>query len=247
MICFVDIEHERWLASPDTRYSHLAFCMDVKLKLEEISGRPCIVQRYHDVTRQRMREMGISVLIISGNAVGFEEYSVDAFTELHGIIQEAEWPLLGLCGGHQLIAMAHGAPIGPMRRLRPDEPEITTLSGPGYLKEWSFMPVNIFQADPIFEGLGPSPVFLEVHYCEVKELPPGFQVLASTDDCRIQVMKRIDRPVYGTQFHPEGYSEGSYDRRNPLVTLIYPEGQAQGQPAGRTLLANFFRIAGVLK
>jgi GMP synthase (glutamine-hydrolysing) len=245
VICFVDIEHERWLASPDTRMSHLAFCMDVKLKVEEITGRPCIVQRYRDVTRQRLRELGVSALLISGNAVGFEEYSNDAFAELYEIIREAQMPIIGFCGGHQLIAIAHGESIGPMRRLRPDEPEITTLSGPGYLKEWGFTPVDILRTDPIFEGLGPAPVFLEVHYCEVKQLPTGFQLLASTSDCRIQVMKRGDRPVYGTQFHPEGYSEGPYDLRSPLVSLAYPEGQAQGQPDGRTLLANFFRIAGV--
>jgi GMP synthase (glutamine-hydrolysing) len=245
VICFVDIEHEKWLASPETRSSHFSFCMDVKLKLEEISGSPCIVQRYGDVTHQRMRELGITALILSGNAVGFEEYADDAFAELNCIIREAAWPILGLCGGHQLIARAHGAPLGPMRRLRPDEPEITTLSGPGYLKEWGFMPVDIIRDDPLFEGLGPSPEFLEVHYCEVKELPSGFQLLASTRDCRIQVMKRIDRPVYGTQFHPEGYTDGALDRRNPLVSLVYPEGRAQGQPDGRTLLANYFRIAGV--
>lgn len=246
MICFVDIEHERWLAAPETRTSHLAFCMDVKLKLEEVSGSPCLVQRYADVTRQRIRDLGLLALVISGNAVGFEEYREDAFIELRAIIREAEMPVIGFCGGHQLIAMAHGAPIGPMRRLRPGEPDVTTLSAPGYLKEWGFTPVDVVQTDPLLDGLGSSPVFLEAHYCEVKQLPTGFELLASTGDCRIQVMKRSDRPVYGTQFHPEGYTEGPYDRRNPLVSLIYPEDQAQDWPDGRTLLANFFRIAGLL-
>lgn len=247
MICYVDIEHERWLASPESRTSHLASCMDVKLKLEEISGSPCLVQRYGDVTRQRLRALGVSAVILSGNAVGFGEYRNDAFAELYSIIREGEWPLLGLCGGHQLIAMAHGADVGPMRRLRPGEPEITTLSGPGYVKEWGFKSVNVLQSDPIFEGLGPSPVFLEAHYWQVKQVPPGFQVLAATDDCPIQAMKRSDRPVYGTQFHAEAYTEGAYDRRSPLVSLIYPDGQAQSRPDGRTLLANFCRVAGILK
>jgi GMP synthase-like glutamine amidotransferase len=245
MICFVDIEHERWLASPDTRLSHLAFCMDVKLKLEEISGSPCIVQRYDDLTRQSLQELGITALVISGNAVGFEEYATGAFSELHHIVREAALPIIGFCGGHQLIAAAHGVLVEPMRRLRPDELDVTTLSAPGYLKEWGFMPVHVVQQDPVFEGMGPSPEFLEVHYCEAKKLPPGFQLLASTGDCRIQMIKRVDRPVYGTQFHPEAYTEGPNDRRNPLVSLVYPEGRAQGQPAGRILLANFFRIVGV--
>jgi GMP synthase-like glutamine amidotransferase len=244
MICFVDIEHQRWLDSAE-RHSHFSYCLDVKFKLEELSGRPCIVQRYEDVTRQRLQALGATALVISGNAVGFEEYDAEAFDEMKRIIREAEMPILGFCGGHQLIGMAHGAPIGPMRRLRPGEPEITTLSGPGYLKEWGFMAVDVAGEDPIFDGLGPSPVFLEVHYCELKELPPGFQLLASTADCRLQVIKQAGKPVYGTQFHPEGYTEMPDDRRNTLVNLVYPDGHARARPDGRTLIANFFRIAGV--
>jgi GMP synthase (glutamine-hydrolysing) len=245
MICFVNIEHDRWLASPDTRHNHLSFCMDVQLKLEEISGRPCIVQRYKNVTHQRLLDLGVSALIISGNAVGFEEYEDGAFSVLLQIIREARWPILGICGGHQLIALAHGAPIGPMRRLRPGEPDITDLSAPGYLKEWGFLPVDVLRSDPLFEGLDSSPVFLQVHYCEVKQVPPGFQVLASSQDCPIQVLKRRDRLVYGTQFHPEAYTEGAFDRRNTLVNLVYPQGRTQEQTDGRRLLANFLRIAGI--
>lgn len=247
MICFVDIEHERWLASPDTRHSHFSYCMDVKLKLEEISGQPCLVQWYPSVDRRRLEELDITALLIGGNAVAWQEYDSDALSEMFAIIREARWPIIGFCGGHQLIAMAHGAAVAPMRRLRPGEPDITTLSGPGYLKEWGFTPVDVVQADPIWDGLGPSPVFLEVHYCEVKQLPPGFVTLASTKDCPIQMLKQIDKPVYGSQFHPEGYTEGPHDRRNELVNLVYPEGHPEARPDGRRLLANFFRIAGILR
>jgi GMP synthase-like glutamine amidotransferase len=141
--------------------------------------------------------------------------------------------------------MAHGASVAPMRRLRPGEPEVTTLSGPGYLKEWGFMAVDVVGDDPIFDGLGPSPVFLEMHYCELKELPPGFQLLASTADCRLQVIRQAGKPVYGTQFHPEAYTETPDDRRNTLVNVIYPDGHARSRPGGRRLIANFFRMAGI--
>jgi GMP synthase (glutamine-hydrolysing) len=184
-------------------------------------------------------------LLISGNATGWSHYRQADLAELCDIILAAEWPILGLCGGHQLITMAHGSRVAPMRRLRPGEPEITTLSGPGYLKEWGFMPVDVVQADPIFDGLGASPVFLEVHYFEVKELPPGFRLLASSRDCPIQAIRQHGRPVYGVQFHPEGYTEGPQDRRNSLVNLVYPDGYPEAHPDGRGLLANFFRLAGV--
>ena len=41
------------------------------------------------------------------------------------------------------------------------------------------------------------------HYCEVKKLPPGFELLASSGHCRIAAVRHRDRPLYGTQFHPE--------------------------------------------
>jgi GMP synthase (glutamine-hydrolysing) len=223
----------------------MAFHLDVKLKLEEIAGVPCLHQRYSKVNRQLLRDLGIRAIVISGNAVGFEEFPSDAFDEITEIIREAEWPILGFCGGHQLIGLAHGSRVAPMRRLRPGERDVTDLSGPGYLKEWGFMAVDLVGDDPILDGLGPTPVFLEVHYCEIKDLPPGFRVLASTPDCPIQIMKRTGKPVYGAQFHPEAYTETPYDRRNPLVTLVYSEGHEEAYPAGRRLIENFFRIAGV--
>jgi len=59
MICYVDIEHERILQDPEKRQGHLARRADVQLRLEEISGQACLVQRYSRVTRQRLKEWGI--------------------------------------------------------------------------------------------------------------------------------------------------------------------------------------------
>jgi GMP synthase-like glutamine amidotransferase len=245
MIGFIDLEHESWLTLRQNRLEHYGYIMDVKLKLEALSGQPCLVQRYCDATLAGLRDLGLRALVISGNATGFEQYGPDPFTEMHRIICAAEWPIIGFCGGHQLIAMAHGVEVGPMRRLRPGEPDITDLSGPGYLKEWGFKPVSVVADDPILNGLGPAPEFLEVHYWEVKQVPPGFRLLASTDDCRVQLMRRADRPVYGTQFHPEAYTATPNDQRNELVNLIYPTGHDRAAPDGRALLANFFQTTGV--
>lgn len=246
MICFIDMEHASWLALREQRLSHYAFIMDVKLKLEALSGQPCLVRRYCDTSLEELRGFGIRALVISGNATEFSEYGDCAFDELHRIVRAAEWPIIGFCGGHQQIAAAHGAEVGPMRRLRPGEADVTDLSAPGYLKKWGFMPVSVVQDDPILDGLGLAPAFLEVHYCEAKEIPPGFRLLASTPDCRVQLMRRVNRPVYGTQFHPEGYTEWPFDARNELVNLVYPSGYAHAEPAGRRLLENFFRVAGIL-
>lgn len=226
MICYVDIEHEKVLQDPEKRPAHLTRCMDVKLRLEEISGEACLVQRYSRVTRQRLGEWGIRALIISGNATDWDEYGEADLVEVCRIIRVAELPIIGFCGGCQLIAMAHGAPLGPMRRLKEGESDPHPDFAPGYLKEWGFMPVRVLQSDPLFDGLGEEPMLWERHYWEVKEAPPGFEVLASTDACRIQAIRHAGKLVYGTQFHPERYTEE--------------------HAAGRKLLINFFKIAGIL-
>jgi GMP synthase-like glutamine amidotransferase len=246
MICLVSLEHESWLANPETRASHLAHCMDVKLKVESMTGWPCLVQRYPDITQEGLEGWGIEALLISGNATEWEYYAQHELAGLKEIIRRAELPILGFCGGLQIMAMAYSVTVAPMRRLKPGEPDVTTLSAPGYLKEWGFMPVDVVEADPIFDGLEASPVFLEAHNCEVKEVPPGFRVLASSKDCPIQALKQNGKPVYGVQFHPESYTEKPYDQRNPLVNVIYPDGYPRAEVAGRELIANFFRIAGVL-
>ena len=233
MICYVDIEHETILQNPKKRSNHLVRRMEVKLRLEEISGQACLLQRYPRVTRQRLKEWGIRALVISGCGADWSEYNEADLAEMYRVIRAADLPILGLCGGHQLIAMAHDTPLGTMRRLEEGEEDIYPGLGPGYFKEWDYTPVRVVKADPIFEGLGEEPVFLEAHYWEVKEVPPGFELLASTDACRIQAIRRAGALVYGTQFHPEYYYLSEEEE-----TLRYD---------GREMLTNFFRLAGILE
>jgi len=63
------------------------------------------------------------------------------------------------------------------------------------------------------------------HFWELKDLPEGFVRLADSEACPIQAMRHVRRPLYGFQFHPERYTEA--------------------HPDGRTILANFFRLAGL--
>ena len=247
MICYVDIEHEKALQSAEKRVIHQAHCTDVKLRLEETSGDVCLVQHYKRVTRQWLSELEIRALIISGNSTDWAEYDEIDLLEMYRIIRGAELPILGICGGCQLIAMAHGAPLGPIRRLEEGEKDPCKDFAPGYFKGWGFVPVRVLKSDPLLDGLGEEPVFLAAHYWEIKEIPPGFELLASSDICRIQAIKRVGKLVYGTQFHPEAYTEGQGDSHSWLVNLVYPEGHTEERADGRKLLVNFFQAAGILE
>jgi GMP synthase-like glutamine amidotransferase len=224
MICYLDLEHERFLADPKDRDTNLARASDAKRKLEAITGEACLVQRYPGVSLERLSEWGVRAVAISGNVTGWEHYEEAELENLREIIRVAPVPIIGFCGGCQLIATTLGGKVGPMRRLATDEPDPYPDFGPaGFAKEFGFSRVRVTTPSPLFEGLGEEPVFFQAHYCEIKALPPGMANLATSDQCDIQVIKRQDRLVYGTQFHPERYSDDC--------------------PDGRTLLSSFFALA----
>jgi len=86
----------------------------------------------------------------------------------------------------------------------------------------------------------------DAYLCEVKSVPDGFELLTSTDVCRIQALCRAGTLVYGTQFHPEDYIVRPADQHNWLIDMVYPTGYTHGQPDGRQLLRDFFPAARVL-
>ncbi|MGD1993002.1 MAG: gamma-glutamyl-gamma-aminobutyrate hydrolase family protein [Anaerolineae bacterium] len=240
MICYLDIEHEVALTRPEEREAHRAHNLDVRRRLEAASGLPCQVKAYGDLTLDWLKASGAQALVIGGNVTDWSQYDPVVLERLCDVVRAVPVPILGTCGGFQLIGMAHDAPLGPIRRLRPGETDPEAGYAGGYLKEWGFVPVRVVKPDPLFSGLGPQPVFLEAHYWEVRQVPMGFDLLASTEICRVQAIRQVGKPVYGVQFHPEAYIAPEGPHRSWLIDLVYPEGYDAPQPAGRRLLENFF-------
>jgi len=166
-----------------------------------------------------------SKLIASACDSGVKFANMTVFEDLEWIINEGEWPILALCGAMQLVALLHDVPCGPMGRLPEDMADPNPDYRPGMLKEKGYYPINIVRSDALFDGLSQKPVFSQWHYWELKAVPPGFVRLAESELCPIQAIRHETRPVYGTQFHPEEYSEE--------------------HPAGKQVLSNFFRISGL--
>jgi GMP synthase-like glutamine amidotransferase len=226
MIVYADLEHERVRQDPTRAEASLARRLRVAYRLEDISGEPCLIVRYDRVCPDLLREVKVRAVLVSGCDTDFEHYTEAGLAGLRAVYQAAEWPTLGFCGGCQLMAQTYGAPIDAMPPLAPGEADpYKGVYVPGVRQERGFMPVRVLAPEPWFDGLGDQPVMFQAHYWEVKAPPAGFRVLAESDLCGIQALAHQDRPLFGTQFHPEAYDDA--------------------HPDGRRLLENFFRLAGI--
>lgn len=191
--------------------------------LEEIAGDACVVLHYKQLDLATLEQMRPWAVCHSGSSTDYTDYDVLTTESYRRVVLEYDSAQIGFCGGHQIIASYCGCKLGPIRRLRPGEPDLSGDRHPGQFKEWGVYPVQVVRADPLFRGCGRTVRVQEYHYWEVKKLSPELLLLASSRDCRVQAFRHCRKPIYGTQFHPEASPEAYQD--------------------GRKILGNFFRLA----
>jgi hypothetical protein len=64
MIVYVDMEHDRMRARPRRWERTLAVRLRDKFRLEEISGEPCLIVRYKQVTPAMLDELGVRAVVV---------------------------------------------------------------------------------------------------------------------------------------------------------------------------------------
>lgn len=116
--------------------------------------------------------------------------SLDALTgelkDASNLMTRTRLPMLCICVTHQLMATTFGGATNAAKK-----PEF----GP--------VLISVSDEDTILEGLRPSFTAWESHNDEIVAPPPGFKVLASSDNCTVQAMRHEKMNVFGVQFHPE--------------------------------------------
>jgi GMP synthase-like glutamine amidotransferase len=191
-------EHPPAITGPRERHYE-----ELRQQLETLAGMPVRSRRYdapvelHDA----------SAVVLSGS---FEPWSVHSRVALGGLAERVKryaGPVFGICAGMQLQVMFAGGTVGPRA-----QPQV------------GFAPVEILRDDRLLDGLAPSAVVYKHHADEVTTLPAEFTVLARSPDCPVEAIASPRRRWWGTQFHPECFSEE--------------------HPDGAKVLANFLSLAG---
>lgn len=117
----------------------------------------------------------------------------DDFPQMKLALQEApeDFPILGICLGHQAIVEYYGGSLYAMRQVRHGIQSKVTV---------------IDKEDALWQGIS-NPIVGRYHsfLAHKKSFPKTLQITAVEERGRIMSFRHKDRPVFGVQFHPESY------------------------------------------
>ncbi|MDR2845833.1 MAG: GMP synthase subunit A [Candidatus Methanoplasma sp.] len=101
-------------------------------------------------------------------------------------LDKAEYPIFGICAGMQFLSEHFGGELGPST-----------------VPEFGKVELKVSKHDDLFRNLPDEFNVWASHNDEVKRVPEGFEVTASSPSCPVEGVRSLTRPIYGVQFHPE--------------------------------------------
>ena len=175
-----------------------------------------VTEPFQNITPEFVKTLSPSHVVLSGQSHPWDRYSSQSLAGVFHVVRDARQPILGVCGGHQQMALAFGAPVDLIERLAPGE------GYEGAFRERGYCEVELSSESPLFKGLPQKLTVWESHCDEVKELPPDFIRTANNQVSDIQAMQHTSLPLFAVQFHPELFDEE--------------------HPHGRMILENFLQL-----
>lgn len=139
-------------------------------------------------------------IILSGNNADYPNLPMFEHNGEFEIIRESNIPILGICAGHQFLAMAYGY----TRARGMGWSDISAMKAKTRMTK-----IDVIKKDPIFSGMKEKFVAPEIHSWAVVEPSDEFEIIAKSDYVQAQRSKK--RLIYGEQFHAEidvAYNEG---------------------------------------
>jgi GMP synthase-like glutamine amidotransferase len=219
-----NIKHnvERLVKDPDVRVAHLS-------EISEAAG-----------------EFRPQAIVLSGTLSDFDYYNPQHLENFNRFVRQTRTPVLGICGGHQLIGLGFGARVVTLDNLEQHQ----NRSNRSF--EYQYKLVRIIAPDdPIFRGINDAESGIwqdytregrilrvwQNHGLQLDRVPEGFELLATGYLCRNQMMvKRTEgQLIYTVQFHLEKSFE-DWDRTR-ATRWEHPNESRDG----RIIFENFLR------
>src|SRR6188472_769379 len=155
--------------------------------LGEVNGREPIVARNDELSWAQVAALPIDNIVISPGP-GRPEHERDVGISLE-VLKRATVPVLGVCLGHQALALAAGGAID-------HAPEVMH----GRLSEIHH------DGRGLFAGIPQGFAAVRYHSLAVRALPAELRLTAWTPDDVVMGLEHESRPLWGVQFHPESIS-----------------------------------------
>ncbi|WP_225805143.1 aminodeoxychorismate synthase component I [Streptomyces sp. NK15101] len=189
-----------------------SFTFNLHHYLAEVSGVEPVVIRNDDPAWDPSRLAEFDNVVLSpgpGNPSRTADFGI-----CKDIVENADIPLLGVCLGHQGVALLHGGTVA-----RAPEPRHGRTS-----------PV-LHDGVDLFRGI-PSPFeVVRYHSLTVTDLPEELEALAWTADGVLMGLRHRHRPIWGLQFHPESILTGhGHELLANFVELTREWHAARGRP-----------------
>lgn len=122
------------------------------------------------------------IILTGGPSSCYEEGAATCSKELF----ELGIPVLGLCYGAQLMAHVLG---GRVERAK--------------VREYGKTEVTIDNTSALFAGVSKRTTCWMSHFDYIAQVAPGFQIIATTDNCPAAAAECTEKNLYAIQFHPE--------------------------------------------
>ena len=135
-----------------------------------------------NISEQRLKEINPIGIIFTG---GPNSVYLDNSPKCADYVFDFGAPILGICYGMQYVAHRFGGIVKE-----------------GSVREYGQTLVHIDDS-VIFDGLDKEENMLMSHTDYVAQVPDGFKVIATTDNCPCAAFENADKTVFGVQFHPE--------------------------------------------
>ncbi|MGL5614721.1 MAG: gamma-glutamyl-gamma-aminobutyrate hydrolase family protein [Sarcina sp.] len=171
-----------------------------------------IISGGYDVDPARYNEDPHSLLQTT-----FPERDEFEFT-LAKLAMDKEIPLLGICRGHQILNVLNGGTLYQDISLKEDSFIKHAQSSHSTVVTHK---INIEKDSMLYEILGDSTRVNSLHHLAIKDLAPGFKIVATANDGIIEAIeKEGNNFLMGVQWHPEVLSENNESMSNLFKYFI---------------------------